>query len=110
MKKVKVYQYSGCSSCKKALKFLDKALAMAKYDKEVCLARIAYFESLHQYDKAIAEANRLLSTSKCAADKGLLTARSRLYIANGQKALGEKDKKQLEHLDSGMNDLFGPVH
>ncbi|MGZ3695813.1 MAG: glutaredoxin domain-containing protein, partial [Bdellovibrionota bacterium] len=33
MKKLKVYEYSGCSTCKKALKFLDsKGIAYDKID------------------------------------------------------------------------------
>lgn|GEM_PF-6107313 len=93
-----------------ALQELDKAQLMSRHNKDICLARIEFFEDTHQYAKAIAEANSLLRLVKYEVDKDLLTARCRLYQLNGQTALAKKDKALLMKLDSGMSDLFSPSH
>jgi len=93
-----------------AMKELDKALSLGPHEKDVCLGRVRYFEDTHQYARGIDEANRMLHLVAHEADKDLLTLRCRLYELNGQKALANKDKAQLTKLESGLTDLFGPVH
>ncbi|MGZ3710533.1 MAG: arsenate reductase family protein [Bdellovibrionota bacterium] len=88
MKKLKVYEYSGCSTCKKALKFLDsKGIA---YDKIDITAQAPTKAELQAMAKERGSLKPLFNTS------GLVYRELKL----GEKLPTMSEEKQIELLAS----------